>query len=43
MKEDDVPVTVEESASGLLKVLDEATKDNMSGEFVGYDGVVIPY
>lgn len=43
MTADDVPVTAEESASGLLKVLDDATKKNMSGEFVGYDGVVVPW
>jgi norsolorinic acid ketoreductase len=43
MKEDDVPVTAEESAKGVLEQVDKVTKENGSGGFVGWDGNALPW
>jgi len=39
----EVPVTVEQSVSGLLNVVDTATKGKESGSFIGYDGAVVAW
>ncbi|KAJ5753370.1 uncharacterized protein N7511_007523 [Penicillium nucicola] len=37
------PVTVEESVTGMLKVIDEATRENFSGKFVTQTGEILPW
>ncbi|KAH7355146.1 putative aflatoxin biosynthesis ketoreductase nor-1 [Rhexocercosporidium sp. MPI-PUGE-AT-0058] len=37
------PMSVEESASGVLEQIDGATKATTSGSFLSYDGTVIPW
>jgi norsolorinic acid ketoreductase len=39
----EVPVTIDQSASGLLNVIDTATKGKESGSFIGFDGAVVPW
>lgn len=31
-------ISVEESANGILKVIDNATRENDGGEFINWDG-----
>jgi NAD(P)-dependent dehydrogenase (short-subunit alcohol dehydrogenase family) len=40
---DDPPVTVEESVSGILKVIDGATRESVSGKFITQKGEEIPW
>ena len=37
------PVTVEESVEGMLRVIDQATRATTSGQFVTYEGEVVPW
>ncbi|PVH76782.1 NAD(P)-binding protein [Cadophora sp. DSE1049] len=37
------PMTVEESAKGVLEQIDNATKATTSGSFLSYDGTVLPW
>ncbi|KAI5463898.1 hypothetical protein BGZ63DRAFT_413386 [Mariannaea sp. PMI_226] len=39
----EVPVTISESATGLLKQIDHTTKETLSGKFVGFDGEQPPW
>jgi norsolorinic acid ketoreductase len=39
----EVPVTIDQSVSGLLAQIDGATKEETSGSFVGFDGKVVPW
>lgn len=40
----DVPtITVEESVTGLLKLIDNATRESVGGKFVQYDGAELPW
>lgn len=39
----EVPVTIDQSVSGLLAQIDGATKEKTSGTFVGFDGAIIPW
>lgn len=39
----DPPVTVEDSVTGMLEVIDGATRDTFSGKFVTYNGQVLPW
>ncbi|CAL5868264.1 uncharacterized protein PFLUO_LOCUS2488 [Penicillium psychrofluorescens] len=39
----DPPDTVEDSVKGMLEVIDGATRENISGEFVAQTGEVIPW
>lgn len=36
-------ISVDESVAGMLKVFDNATKENGSGKFLGYDGEEMPW
>ncbi|KAI1387686.1 NAD(P)-binding protein [Hypoxylon trugodes] len=40
---DDAPVTVEESAEGIVKVIDVATRDTHSGKLWSYQGHEVPW
>jgi NAD(P)-dependent dehydrogenase (short-subunit alcohol dehydrogenase family) len=37
------PNTVEESVTGILKVVDKADRENFSGKFVSFDGQILPW
>ncbi|KAH7411191.1 hypothetical protein BKA64DRAFT_772647 [Cadophora sp. MPI-SDFR-AT-0126] len=37
------PMTVEESAKGVLEQIDNATKATTSGSFLSYDGTILPW
>jgi NAD(P)-dependent dehydrogenase (short-subunit alcohol dehydrogenase family) len=37
------PLTIETSVQGMIKVIDGATRDTLSGKLVSYDGQVVPW
>jgi NAD(P)-dependent dehydrogenase (short-subunit alcohol dehydrogenase family) len=37
------PVTIDESVKGMLKVIDEATRENFSGKFVTQTGEILSW
>ncbi|RFU33891.1 hypothetical protein B7463_g2421, partial [Scytalidium lignicola] len=39
----EIPVTVEQSAKGLVEVIDATTKEGFSGNFIGFDGKPVPW
>ncbi|OBT94566.1 hypothetical protein VE01_07977 [Pseudogymnoascus verrucosus] len=39
----EIPVTIQDSASGLIKQIDQTTKETLSGKFVGFDGNPVPW
>lgn len=39
----EIPVTIEQSVSGMLTQVDETTKEKNSGGFINFDGAIIPW
>ncbi|KIW13107.1 hypothetical protein PV08_08294 [Exophiala spinifera] len=39
----EAPTTIEGSITGLMKLIDESTRESHSGKFASYDGTFIPY
>ncbi len=39
----EAPMGVEEGVEGVVKVIDEASRESTSGRFWKYDGTVIPW